>query len=107
MSEKRHIEKALDRMKEVGLNTDFITVDPEAVTVTFKIQSDPIKMVGVDGCQALDMLIYTKHLFVSLNKVFPCPENKRTIKHIMYAAIEQLNRTKDHEKRGVEGKNEG
>ena len=77
-----------------------------APIVSFTIQSDPIGEVGVNGCQALDMLKYTKCLFQSLNDVFPCRENALTITKIEEAIHWQEARTRNRTKRGVEGKNE-
>jgi len=77
-----------------------------APIVSFTIQSDPISEVGVNGCQALDMLRYTKCLFQSLNDTFPCRENALTITKIEEAIHWQYARTRDRVNRQVEGKNE-
>lgn len=76
-----------------------------APSVKFTIQSDPISMVGINGCQVVDMLEYTKCLFQSLNDVFPCRENTLTITKIEEALHWQEARTKDRLKRKVEGEN--
>lgn len=73
--------------------------------VSFVIQDGPIKEVGENGCQATDILIYTKELFKSLNKAFPCRENSLTITKIEEAIHWQDARTKDRENRKVEGFN--
>jgi len=52
------------------------------------------------------MLEYVKYLFQSLNEAFPCRENSLTITKIEEAIHWQDARTKDREKRGVEGKSE-
>jgi len=104
----RHVEKALQKFG----STDFITVknveDVKGVApvVSFTIQSDPVKEVGVNGCQAVDMLEYVKCLFESLNEAFPCRENALTITKIEEAIHWQEARTKNRILRGVEGKNE-
>ena len=72
----------------------------------FTIQSDPVSVVGVNGCQALDMLKYVKCLFESLNEAFPCRENALTITKIEEAIHWQEARTRDRVLRNVEGKNE-
>ncbi|QGH72871.1 MAG: hypothetical protein [Podoviridae sp. ctrTa16] len=82
---------------------DVVGVPP---IVKFQVQSDPISMVGVNGCQASDMLHYVKCLFESLNDAFPCYENEKTIEHIKSAMYFQEERTKNRVQRGVEGKNE-
>ncbi len=74
--------------------------------VKFTIQSDPISEVGVNGCQAVDMLEFVKCLFESLNEFFPCRENTLTITKIEEAIHWQEARTKDRIRRAVEGKNQ-
>ena len=112
----RHIEKALQKLKEtnpekadfydsyIGL-IDTHDVKGVAPMVTFAIQSDPIAEVGVNGVQALDMLEYVKCLFESLNEAFPCRENALTITKIEEAIHWQEARTKDRIRRNVEGYN--
>lgn len=73
--------------------------------VSFTIQSDPIGEVGVNGCQATDMLEYVKCLFESLNDKFPCRENALTIAKLEEAIHWQEARTRDRMRRQVEGKN--
>lgn len=103
----RHVEKALQKFGE----TPFIKIENAedikgiAPIVSFTIQSDPIKEVGVNGIQASDMLIYVKCLFESLNEAFPCRENALTITKIEEAIHWQEARTKDRLKRQVEGEN--
>lgn len=103
----RHVVKALSKMT----NPSFIEVENTedvkgiAPIVKFTIQSDPIGEVGVNGCQALDMLEYTKCLFESLNEAFPCRENALTITKIEEAIHWQHARTLDRERRKVEGQN--
>lgn len=110
----RHVEKALlkfnnERYPEVP--TTFIEIENAedikgiAPIVKFTIQSDPISEVGVNGVQALDMLKYVKCLFESLNEAFPCRENALTITKIEEAIHWQDARTKDRERRKVEGQN--
>jgi hypothetical protein len=94
-----------------GVNKEFIVVENGedikgvAPVVKFTIQSDPISEVGVNGCQALDVLKYTKCLFESLNEAFPCRENALTITKIEEAIHWQDARTKDRLARQVEGQN--
>lgn len=73
--------------------------------VAFTIQSDPIGEVGLNGLQAFDMLVFVKDLFKSLNAAFPCRENSLTITKLEEAIHWQEARTKDREKREVEGYN--
>ena len=112
VNKTRHVVRALNSMymNEIR-NKDFIQIDNEsdvkgvAPVVKFTIQSDPIGEVGVNGCQALDMLEYTKCLFQSLNDEFPCRENTLTITKIEEAIHWQEERTRNRIRRGVEGYN--
>jgi hypothetical protein len=108
----RHVEKAKLKMADSGnTNISFISIQNTedvkgvAPVVSFTIQSDPIGEVGVNGCQALDMLKYVKCLFESLNDAFHSEYNVTTIAHIENAIQAQELRTQDRLKRGVEGQN--
>lgn len=112
----RHVENAYNKLVsettgEVPIIIDFIKIENVedvkgvAPIVSFTLQSDPIGEVGVNGCQVLDMLKYTKCLFQSLNDAFPCRENIETIIKIEEAIHWQDARTKDRQKRKVEGEN--
>lgn len=115
MQNERHVTKALNKYKaqefpnweepfiELQNIEDIKGIAPKVI---FTIQSDPISEVGVNGVQALDILKYTKYLFESLNEAFPCRENSLTITKIEEAIHWQDARTKDRQKRNVEGKNE-
>jgi len=112
----RHVVKAWEKMYlpvtegtkggkfsiEIENSEDIKGVAP---VVKFTIQSDPISEVGINGCQAVDMLEYVKCLFESLNESFPCRENSLTITKIEEAIHWQEARTRDRQKRGVEGFN--
>lgn len=109
---ERHVVKAYNKMRHNENNNKFFieienAKDEKGVApiVKFTIQSDPIKEVGVNGCQALDMLEYTKCLFQSLNEAFPCRENALTITKIEEAIHWQEARTRDRVERAVEGEN--
>lgn len=107
MRNMRHVEKALVKFGP----TDYIRIENAEDTkgvppvVSFTIQSDPVKEVGVNGLQALDMLVYVKCLFDSLNEAFPCNENEDTVDCLEMAIFWQHKRTEDRIKRGVEGRN--
>jgi hypothetical protein len=112
----RHVEKALLKLstsepENPGITPDFISIENAkdvnwvAPIVKFTVQSDPISEVGVNGCQALDILKYVQFLFESLNESFPCRENALTITKIEEAIHWQDARIKNRIKRGVEGKN--
>ena len=108
----RHVLKAWQSMPQnENNNKNFIELENTddvknvAPVVKFTIQSDPIGEVGINGCQAVDMLEYVKHLFQSLNDAFPCRENSLTITKIEEAIHWQDARTKDRLRRQVEGQN--
>lgn len=83
---------------------NFIYVRHDVNSISFTIQNGPIKEAGKNGCQVTDMLALTKHIFEQLNSKFPCRENAMTITHLDEALMWQEKRTKDREKRQVEGK---
>jgi len=92
----------LCRYIDVSNREDIKGVPP---VVHFTIQSDPIGKVGINGCQARDMLEYIIHLFESLDASYPCGENKATIIRLQNALSWQDERTKERKERNVEGKN--
>ena len=106
----RHVEKALMEMgypefMDIENLEEVEGVEGVAPIISFTIQSDPISMVGVNGCQARDMLEYVKNLFVSLNSAVPNRETSITITKLEEALHWQDARTADREKRNVEGTN--
>lgn len=112
----RHVVKAWERMSlptTEGTKGGKFSIEIEnaedvkgiAPIVKFTIQSDPIGEVGINGCQAVDMLEYVKCLFESLNDAFPSSYNETTIAHIENAIQAQHLRTQDRINRGVEGQN--
>lgn len=106
METESKIFHAENAQKETVNNFISVRRDEQGRAVlTAIIQSDPVSLVGVNGCQAVDLLEYVKNLFISLNSVFPCRENYLTITKIEEALHWQEARSKDRIKRGVEGKN--
>lgn len=111
----RHVLKAWHKMPipEGGTKSGKFSIEIEnhedvkgvPPVVKFTLQSDPVSEVGVNGCQAVDMLEFVKCLFESLNESFPCRENALTITKIEEAIHWQEARTRDRIRRGVEGKN--
>ena len=82
---------------------EFIMIADEANTIGFRIQDGPIKHYGVNGCQ-VDTLIHAARMIIDgLNARFPSPYNTEAI-IALDMALDQLHaRTKDREKRNVEG----
>jgi len=106
----RHVEKALVNLIEKSNSfSPYINIKNEedikgvAPTVSFTIQSDPVGEVGVNGCQASDMLEYLIYLFRSLNSAVPNRETSITITKLEEALLWQDKRTADRRDRDVEG----
>lgn len=77
----------------------------EESTISFKIQTDPIGLVGVNGCQMTALIEAAKLIITGLNKLYPCRENSMTITKLDEALMWQQKRTIDRLSRGVEGQN--
>lgn len=82
-----------------------IEINDECNAITFKIQDGPIKECGVNGCQVTDMIAVSLKIIQGLQAKFPCRENAITITKLEEALMWQEARTKDREKRNVEGFN--
>lgn len=82
---------------------NFIYLRHDKNSLSFTIQNGPIKENGVNGCQ-IDTLIHAARIIlVGLNNQFPSVYNRVAIRSLE-EAIESLEaRTKDREKRSVEG----
>lgn len=99
----RHVVKAMikwcnsEEHPFVKIENNF-EIPGVAPIVSFTVQSDPIKEVGINGIQATDMLEYVKCLFESLNETFPCRENALTVTKIEEAIHWQEARTKNRVK---------
>lgn len=93
-------------LKEIVQPRDYVYVaGREGVELRFKIQNEPIKEVGVNGCQIEELGKVWLELIQHFNKDFPCRENSITITKIQEALMWQEKRTQDRIKRGVEGYN--
>jgi len=88
--------------KEIRPN-NFIYVRHDVNSISFTIQNGPIKEAGVNGCQ-VDTLIETAKIMIeSLNKNFPCEENKEVLEGLEYSLCWLNKRKEDRTKRNVEG----
>ncbi len=85
--------------------TNFIYVRNDKNSLSFTIQSGPIKEVGVNGCQVDTVIETAKVILEGLNKKFPCRENAVAITKLDEALMWMEKRRKDRDKRGVEGFN--
>ena len=97
----KHLQEA-----QAVKDNPYIQVSDTDHSVKMIIQDGPIKEVGENGCQAVDMLDFVTELFKSLNTAYPCRENALTITKLEEAIHWQDARTADREKRDVEGKSE-
>lgn len=68
-------------------------------------QNGPIKQVGVNGINTEATLAALIHRTKMLDEKFPCDENKMAIVMMEAALVQFQARTKDRQRRGVEGQN--
>lgn len=74
-------------------------------TVTFALQSGPIKEVGVNGCQIDDVVRWARDTMEQFGKAFPSRENSLAITKLDEALLWLYERKRLRELRGVEGLN--
>lgn len=86
-------------VQEVG----FPQVFGEPSSVTFTIQSGPVKEFGTTGCQIDSVIEWAKEFVELRNKAFPCRENAMVITKLDEALLWLSKRRIDREKREVEG----
>lgn len=82
---------------------EYVKIDPESGTITFKIQDGPIKEFGINGCQIDEIGKVWLTIIKYFNKKFPCYENMMSMRKIEEALMWQGKRTENRTKRGVEG----
>lgn len=80
-----------------------IMIDHFENEITFRIQNGPIKEHGVNGCQVDTIIETAKKILEGLDAKFPSEYNKLAINKLDMALSHLEQRTKDREKRGVEG----
>ena len=75
--------------------------------IEIKLQSGPIKEVGVDGCQIDDVIFLCKEILSStlFNKNVPSRQTALAITKLDEAIMWLEHRTKERKTRGVEGTN--
>jgi hypothetical protein len=86
--------------------TGWPQVHGETSTVSFTIQSGPIKEFGVNGCQIDDVIAWAKEKIEGFNKAFPCRENSIVATKLDEALLWLGKRKADREARKVEGLNQ-
>ncbi len=82
---------------------NYIYVRHDVNSLSFTIQNGPIKEVGTNGCQVNEIIEAAKIIIEGLNAKFPCRENSMAITKLDECLMWLEKRTKDREKRGVEG----
>lgn len=87
-------------------NGQFITIDTEQNSITFKLQNGPIKEVGVNGCQVDQIIRSATDIIRHFNSVFPCRENSLAITKLEEALHWLDARTRNRVARDVEGTNQ-
>lgn len=109
--------ETLEGVKEIGgfeiardpagqdADKQYICISEASNAIGFKLQNGPVKEVGVNGCQINTLIEAAKIIIEGLNKKFPCRENAVAITKLDEALMWLEKRTKDREKRGVEGTN--
>lgn len=100
MSMNEMMERAINATQ----NAAYIRVN--GANISFDLQDGPAKENGRNGTDATDLVRYAIGLYREFNAAFPCRENSITITKLEEAIHWQESRTRDREKRGVEGKNE-
>lgn len=83
----------------------FIGVNPDG-QLTIKIQDGPIKEHGVNGCQIDALIELTVGMLRHFNKAVPSRETSLVITKLEEALHWLAARTKEREKRSVEGTNQ-
>lgn len=86
-------------------DSEFIRINDEWNSITFKLQNQPIQECGVNGCQVDELIEAAKLILNGLNTKFPCRQNSLAITKLEEALHWLSDRRNDREKRGVEGQN--
>lgn len=71
--------------------------------ISIKLQDGPIKEAGINGCQIDEVVEFCRDKIVEFNKLAPCRENALVITKLEEALHWLDHRTKDRERRQVEG----
>ena len=88
------------------LSEYFIQIDHGNNLLIFKLQSAPIREVGVNGCQVDTIIMAAHDILMGLNEKMPCHENSMALVELR-EAIGWLEKRKTYrEARGVEGTNQ-
>lgn len=83
----------------------FIYIRQDKNSLSFTLQNGPIKENGVNGCQVDCLIGAARRIIERLNENFPSEYNETAILYLKKALDALDARTKDRQKRGVEGFN--
>lgn len=83
--------------------SNHIYVRQDKNSIAFTLQKGPIKEVGKNGCQVDALISAARSIIGGLNNQHPCRENALAITKLDEALHWLDHRTKEREKRGVEG----
>lgn len=86
-----------DLFNESGDPNYFVYAWHKEHSLTFVMQSGPIKEVGVNGCQVDTLIHAAKIIIEGLNKKFPCRENSLVITRLEEALFWLDKRKQDRE----------
>jgi hypothetical protein len=95
-----------DRIDANGIIVDYAVRDvkTDALYADIKFQLDPVKEAGVNGIFIEDLLNICLDRLEQYQKTkFKCVENSKSIRYIRNILVELDNRTKNRQKRNVEG----
>lgn len=81
-----------------------ICIDHKTDMVSIKLMTKPVSEGGM-GAQLTDFVELAVHILKGLNGFYPCKENSETILHWEAGLECQRERTRDRQKRNVEGQN--
>jgi len=84
----------------------FVYIRNDKNSITFNLQSGPVKEVGVNGCQIDTIIEAAKILIEKHNQIYPCYENVRALYSLKDALGFLAERKAKREARGVEGTSE-
>lgn len=100
--EINHMDKRVTPEEFEKIKT-FININHDENVIAFKIQDRPIKEAGVNGCQVDTIIAIATEIIRGLNYNFRSHYNEIAIHALDTASMALMARTRDREKRGVEG----
>ena len=74
-------------------------------SISFTLQTGPIKEVGVNGCQIDALIIMAREILIYFNEQYPCQENILALNALHVCLQELFNRTQRRTRQRTEGRN--